>query len=78
MNIQTEKLQLIGWLIALQDQTIIEKIKYLKENLTDSNDWWDTISEAERQSIDRGIKDVENGRVSPHSKVRKKYEKWLN
>ncbi|MEO7871011.1 MAG: hypothetical protein ABIT08_00330 [Bacteroidia bacterium] len=77
MNIQSEKLKLIEWLVALQDKTIIEKLKYLKENISDSADWWDTISEAEKESIDRGLKDVENGRTTPHSEIRKKYEKWL-
>ena len=77
MNIQVEKLSLIEWLIGLKDQAIIEKIKFLKNNPTISSDWWETISEAEKNSIDRGLKDIENGRVSPHSEVRKKYAKWL-
>lgn len=77
MNIQTEKLNIIEWLVRLQDQTMIEKIKFLISNPTLSTNWWDTISEAEKISIDRGLTDIENGKVTPHSKVRKNYEKWL-
>ncbi|MFA4851097.1 MAG: hypothetical protein WC868_01870 [Bacteroidales bacterium] len=77
MNIQTEKLNIIEWLVRLQDQTMIEKIKFLISNPTLSTDWWDTISEAKKISIDRGLTDIENGKVTPHSKVRKNYEKWL-
>ena len=77
MNIQTEKLRIIEWLLGIEDQTILEKIKFLRSHPTIQNDWWNTISEAEKKSIDRGLDDVEKGRVTPHSVVRKKYEKWL-
>lgn len=71
MNIQSEKLKLIEWLVALQDQTILEKLKFLKENPS-STDWWDTITQAEKESIDRGLKDIENGKTTPHEVVTKR------
>nr|MBS0037236.1 hypothetical protein [Saprospiraceae bacterium] len=77
MNIKAEKLRLIEWLLNVEDQSVIEKLKWLKENKTDVDDWWDEISDAERTSIDRGLEDLKNGRVTPHEKVKKKYEKWL-
>jgi len=77
MNIQSEKLKLIAWLFRLKDQSIIEKLKWLRENQNEASDWWDEISEAEKASIDRGLDDIKHGRVSPHEEVRKKYEKWL-
>lgn len=77
MNIEAEKLKLIEWLVSLRDETTIEKLKFLRENLSDTTDWWDTISESEKESIDRGIKDIENGKTIPHSEVKKKYDKWL-
>jgi len=77
INIQTEKLNIIEWLVKLQDQTIIEKIKFLIKNPKISTDWWDTISESEKMSIDQGLADIENTKVTAHAKVRKNYEKWL-
>jgi hypothetical protein len=77
MNIEAEKLKLIEWLVSLRDETTIEKLKFLHENLSEATDWWDTISEAEKESIDRGIKDIENGKTIPHSEVKKKYDKYL-
>jgi len=70
INIQTEKLNIIEWLVKLQDQTIIKNPKI-------STDWWDTISESEKMSIDQGLADIENRKVTAHAKVRKNYEKWL-
>lgn len=40
-------------------------------------DWWDDISDAAKESIERGLKDMENGNVTPHKEVMKKYKKWL-
>ncbi len=75
MDIQAEKLKLIEWLKSLSDQSIIEKLKLFKDNLSDKSDWWETLSEEEVKSIDEGIKDIEEGRTTPHSEVVKKYGK---
>ena len=32
MNVQTEKLQLIEWLVQLQDLTILQRVKELKQD----------------------------------------------
>ncbi len=40
-------------------------------------DWWDTISEYERQGILQGLAESDAGLGKPHSEVMKKYEKWL-
>ena len=73
MDIQAEKSKLIEWLSSLTDQSILEKLKLFKENLSDKTDWWETLSQSEKDSIDRGILDAENGRTTPHSDVMKKY-----
>ncbi len=77
MSIQAEKLRLIEWLIGLDDKTTIERLKWLREDTAAASDWWDEISDAERASIERGLEDSKQGRVTPHKEVRKKYEKWL-
>ena len=76
MNAQVEKLRLIEWIIRLNDKSILEKILKIKEQ-SGEEDWFSTISQAETDSIDRGINDYKVGKVRPHSQVRKKYEKWL-
>lgn len=73
MNIQSEKLKLIEWITRVQDNTIIEKLLKVKEE----SDWWDEISVEERQSIERGLNDIKEGKTHPHSSARKLYEKYL-
>ena len=43
----------------------------------ESKDWWNSISENEKDSIDLGLKDAESGKLNSHSKARELYEKWL-
>jgi predicted transcriptional regulator len=76
MNLDSEKLKIINWIASLSDESIIHKIKLLREQ-EKNTDWWDEISEAEKASIKRGLEDAKAGRVVPHEEVRKKYEQYL-
>ena len=77
MNIQSEKLGLIEWLSTLNDISIIEKLKSIKEDYSKSKDWWDTLNKEELESIKRGLKDLEEAKLHPHEIARKVYEKYL-
>jgi hypothetical protein len=77
MNIQTEKLGLIEWISKLNDTSIIEKLKSIKEDYSKSRDWWDSLNQEELESIERGLKDLKDGKVHSHENARKVYEKYL-
>lgn len=77
MNIQAEKLGLIEWIAQLNDLSIIEKIKHIHDNYSKSADWYDTVSIADKESIDRGLLDIANGNFHSHETARKVYEKYL-
>lgn len=74
-TILNQKLELIQWLSTIEDSSIIEKIMDLRKK--ESKDWWNSISETEKESIELGLKDAESGKLNPHSKARELYEKWL-
>ena len=75
LNILNQKLELIQWLSTIEDASIIEKIMDLRKK--ESKDWWNAISEHEKESIELGLKDADSGKLNPHSKARELYEKWL-
>lgn len=75
LNIQNKKLELIQWLSSIEDSTVIEKIMELRKK--ESKDWWNSISESEKDAIESGIKDANSGKLNPHSNARKIYGKWL-
>ncbi len=75
MNIQDKKIELIQWLSTLNDESVIEKILELRD--TEKTDWWEGISEKEKESIEQGIKDADSRKLTSQSEIRKSYEKWL-
>lgn len=77
MDIQREKLSLIEWISRLNDSSIIEKIREIRKEYSKSEDWWNSLKKEEIESINRGLKDFEEGRVHSHETARKIYEKYL-
>jgi len=75
MNLQNTKIELIQWLTFLDDKSLLQKIIDLRDKQT--KDWWNDISESEKNSIEKGISDSKNGKLNSHSEARKVYEKWL-
>jgi len=75
INIQNTKIELIQWLASLEDKSLIEKVLNLRN--TQTKDWWNEISDTEKESIKKGISDAEKGKLNAHTEVRKVYEKWL-
>ena len=76
LQIQNKKLELIQWLSTIEDLNFLEKISEFisREN---KKDWADQISDAERQSIEKGIKQADAGKLNPHSKARAIYGKRI-
>lgn len=77
MNIQAEKLELIEWISEINDLSIIKKLQMLHVEYSKTSDWWDEISIEEKESIQRGLKDIEEGRVHSHETAKSIYEKYL-
>lgn len=73
--IQSKKLELIQWLSTIDDLTVLNKIVELKKQ--ENIDWWNSISVKEKQSIEKGLQDAEDGKLNNHSIAKQLYEKWL-
>ena len=78
MNISAEKLDIIQRICEIQDNDLIDLIKNIIDipHVTKS-DWWDQITQEEKESINRGLNDLQQGKLYSHDQIRKKYEKWL-
>ena len=75
MSIDSKKLVLIEWISRINDFAVIDKLIELKEKEIDSDNF--LISRNEQNSIDLGIEDADNGKLTAHSEIKKIYEKWL-
>lgn len=45
--------------------------------VTNNSDWWNEIKPAHKEAIDKGIKQLDDGKGIPHKEVMNKYNKWL-
>ena len=76
MSLEKEKLEIIKWVTTLKDDSLIEKLKLLKDN-PKKLDWWDEITNEEKSAIDKGMASIKAGRVKPHKEAQKLYKNWL-
>ncbi|MCK9639734.1 MAG: hypothetical protein M0R39_07455 [Prolixibacteraceae bacterium] len=78
MDISAEKLDIIQRICEIQDDDLIDLIKNIIDiPQASKSDWWDQITQEEKESINRGLDDLQKGRVHSHELIREKYEKWL-
>ncbi len=75
LNLEHKKIELIQWLSTLSDNAMIDKLMELRKS--ERVDWWNELSQKEKESIEKGIKDADEGKLNPHSKAREIYGKWL-
>ena len=69
MDIQTTRVELAKLLLSESREAVLEKIgKLLKSN---EADWWDEISDGEKQAIEEGIAELDRGEGIPHEQVMK-------
>jgi len=66
MDITIKKQNLLQWLKNLNDEKIIAKILDIKEETE--------ISDFENQSIQKGLKDIEDGKFSSHSEILERFK----
>ncbi len=70
MDIQTKKLDLIQWLIQLNDERLLKKIEILQ---AEDLDFWNELSEHQRQEIKKGIAELDAGKKQDYEQVIFKY-----
>ena len=65
-EIKKTKLNLISWIEGLSDTKMLTALDGLRSSIN-NKDWWDDLSESQKQHINEGLSDVENGRVHSSS-----------
>jgi len=72
MNAATQKLELMQWLATLKDKQTLQALFFFKD-IQQKTDWWDELTEEQLAEINKGIRDIKEGRTVPSSTVWKKY-----
>lgn len=77
MNLQAKKLELVQLIINTRKPLILKRVEEILKSEEEA-DWWDQISEAERQSIEKGLAEADRGELIPHEKVMKEVKEKYN
>lgn len=75
MDLKNKRTELVEWLMALEDKEMITKISELKK--AENQDWWHNLNTTEKESVELGISDANEGKLKTHSEAKKIYERWL-
>jgi len=63
MNLQAKKLELVQLIINTRKPLTLKKMEEVLKRGNDP-DWWDEISDAERQSIEKGLAEADKGELT--------------
>ena len=74
MNIETTKLELMHLLLQTQKESLLAKLKKVFEE--EQTDWWDEMTEEEKQDIKKGLSQADEGEFVDNETVMKRFDKW--
>ncbi|HET8861062.1 hypothetical protein [Marivirga sp.] len=74
-KIEDLKQDLISWISSQKNDVILRQIEDIKKY--SEKDFWDNLSEVEKESIKLGKVDAGKGNLISQSEAKKQYEKWL-
>jgi len=73
MGHEAIKLELIEWLTKLDDSDTIDYLKIIKDSGFSDKEWWHDLTDEQKAGIERGLRDIDAGRVVSHEDVKKRY-----
>lgn len=74
MNLQAEKLSLVQSILDINNRELLMELKTLiKQNEVD---WFDNLSNSQKEDVLEGINDADQGRTMSHQKIVGKFGKW--
>ena len=72
MDIQAEKLELIKMLLNTKKPTVLKRIRKVFEK-EETSDFWNTLSEFEKEEIRLGIDELDQGEKYPYDEILSKH-----
>lgn len=72
MDIQAEKLEIMKMILETDNPSILESIKSFFK-VASTGDFWETLSQTQKNDILQGINEIENGEVLDYEDFMKKH-----
>lgn len=78
MNTAEIKNSLHKLIVETNDVDVLTQMKeYFKQLKSKKVDWWDELSNNEKEAIDTGIKQADEGKLIPHKDARKRIDNFF-
>jgi len=71
MNIQAEKLELIKMVLNTKKPSVLASIRKIFEK--EKVDFWNTLSEEEKEDIRQGVEELDKGEKYPYDEIMSKH-----
>lgn len=68
-----KRLEIINYLSETENSDLINAIHDFLKDYNETGDFWDHLSSNEKSKIEEGLEDIQEGRITPHEKVKAKY-----
>ncbi|MCG8699616.1 MAG: hypothetical protein MI922_16295 [Bacteroidales bacterium] len=75
MNLESRKINLINWISSIQEEELLDKVERIQREKVD---WWDTISDKDKQAITEGLEQLDRGEFLTRSQVKSKIKEQFN
>lgn len=76
MNAEKLMRQEVKKYIDTADVKVVKMMHAMLEVDAD-NDWWDSMPDQIKLSVEKSLIESENGKVTPHTEIKKRYQKWI-
>ena len=77
MNVAELKTDLIQLIMETDNPTMLEKLIHYFRDLRKKEDWWDDLSDKEKNFIQKSADQIDEGKVIPNDVVRKEIKQLL-
>ena len=71
--LERKKKDIYNYIAGTTNSKSIDKI----HKICEEDDWWLSLSDADKADIEEGLKDIEEGRIVSYAMVKKRMSKWL-
>ena len=77
MDIQQKKLELVKLILETGESDLLDVVEMILKGKK-TEDWWNKLSEAEKNSIEQGLEEADQGITIPHEQVMKEAKEKYN
>jgi predicted transcriptional regulator len=71
---EERKSKIIAIINETEDDALLAQVEAL---LASSADWWETLPAVEKEAIERGLRQADEGKLIPHEEAIARFKKWL-